>query len=693
MQARTVQATERLRTWGLGVLMVGLVLSCYWPALGGGLLWDDDFHVTKPELRSWAGLGRIWTDLHATKQYYPVLHSAFWIEHRLWGDATLGYHLVNVMLHAASCCLLALVIRRLWNPARGASAYAPVHSGATATRAMPAGAGWLAALVLAVHPVCVESVAWISEQKNTLSLLFYLLAALAYLDFDESRRRATYGWAFLFFALALLTKSVTATLPAAILVVLWWRNGRLSLRRDALPLIPWFLAAAAAGILTIWVERKLIGAEGPAFEISAGHRVLLAAHVIWFYLCKLFWPSGLVFTYPRWNVQVEAPGWYGYLGGLLAVTAALWLVRGRSRGPLAGWLLFVGSLFPVLGFFNVYPFVFSYVADHFQYLASIGVIATAAAGIAMFLARRSPGGRAGGWLLVAMLLSALAYGSNRECRFYRDSETLYRETLRRNPGSWMAHNNLGQILVAGGQVDAAIDHYRRALEIYPAFPGTHDNLGVALLKKGRVDEAVAQLQKAAELDPYDAMVHDNLGIAFRRMGMIEDALAQFQLALNIDPGDASARFNLGQALLKAGRVDEAIAQYQKILEGEPGNLEARLRLGGIFQRSGKLDEAVDQFRRAVDIGPGNADAENDLGAAFLARGQVNEAIACFRRSLEIRPDSVDACDNLGNALLRDGRVDEAITQFKRALAIDPNDPETQRALEIATYRKKLSQAR
>jgi tetratricopeptide (TPR) repeat protein len=689
MQARTVQASGRIRNWGMGVLLFGLVLGCYWPALGGRLLWDDDFHVTRPELRSWAGLGRIWGDLHATKQYYPVLHSAFWIEHRLWGGATLGYHLVNVILHAASCCLLALVVRRLWTPARGA----PGASVASAGRAMPAGADWLAALILVVHPVCVESVAWISEQKNTLSLLFYLLAALAYLDFHERRGPAAYWRASVFFAMALLSKSVTATLPAALLVALWWKEGRLSLRRDVLPLVPWFLAAAAAGILTSWVERRLIGAEGPAFDLSAMQRVLLAAHAVWFYLGKLLWPSGLAFTYPRWNVRAEAPGWYGYLAAALAVTAALWLVRRKARGPLAGWLLFVGSLFPVLGFFNVYPFVFSYVADHFQYLACVGMIATVAGGAAIMMARSPPQARACGWLLGAGVLAALAFRSNRECRFYGDSETLYRETLRRNPGSWMAHNNLGELLAGEGQVDAAIDHYRTALDIFPDFPGTHDNLGVALLKKGRVDEAVAQLRRAAELDPYDPMVHDNMGIAYRRKGMTADALDQFQMALAIDPADVSARFNLGQALVKAGRVDEAIAQYRKIIEGEPDSLEARLRLGSILERTGRVDEAVAQFRKAVDLSPGNADAQNDLGAAFLAGGRVDEAIACFQRALEIRPDSVDAHDNLGNALLRGGHVDDAIAEFTRALAIDPSDAATQQALGVANERKRLSQAR
>ncbi|HEY1763488.1 MAG TPA: tetratricopeptide repeat protein [Opitutaceae bacterium] len=673
MQAPTVRWTERTRNLVLGALVAGTVLLCYGPSLKGGLLWDDDFHITKPELRSWAGLGRIWSDLHATKQYYPILHSAFWLEHRLWGDAMVGYHLASVLLHAASCCLLAMVVRRLWSLGTGPG--------------LPVGADWLAAFILAVHPVCVESVAWLSEQKNTLSLVFYLLAALAFLKFHASRAPAAYAGAFLAFLLALLSKSVTATLPAALLVALWWRLGRLSLRRDILPLVPWFVAALASGLLTSWIERTLIGAKGPAFALSAGQRLLLASRIVWFYLGKLLWPTHLAFTYPRWNVPEQAAGWFGCLAGLLAVTAALWLLRRRTRGPLAGWLLFTGSLFPVLGFINVYPFIFSYVADHFQYLACAVACAGGAGAVASLLARGRPLARRTGWCAVAALLLVLAVRARSECEAYRDSETLYRETLRRSPGSWMAHDNLGQIEMKRGLVDIAIDHYRKAIDLFPDYAGTHDNLGVALLRKGQVAEATAQLEVAAQLDPLDPMPHDNLGLAFRREGRMQDALRQFQAALGINPDDNSARFNLAQTLVRLGRPEEAIAEYAKILAGDPGNLEARLRLGSLLQRTGRTDEAVNQFRRAVQDQPGNADAENDLGAALLAGGQAEAAIDYFRKALQVRPGSLDAWINLGNALLRLGRFDESIGAFEKALSIDPDDPETQRALQVARYQK------
>ena len=357
----------------------------YQPAWQGGFIWDDEGHVTRPELRSWQGLCRIWFNLGATQQYYPLLHSAFWTEHILWGDATLGYHLLNIALHALAALLVAWILRRLAVPG-----------------------AYLAAAIFALHPVQVESVAWITELKNTLSGVFYLGAALLYLRFDETRQRRLYLGALGLFVLGLLSKTVTATLPAALLVVFWWRRGRLSWRRDVLPLTPFFVLGAAAGVFTAWVERKLIGAEGAAFELSLIQRFLLGGRAVWFYLGKLLWPAKLLFIYPRW--QLSQAVWWQYLfpAGALLLLAVLWGLRGRWRGPLAGLLFFVGTLFPVLGFCNVYPFIYSYVADHFQYLASLGIITLVAAGAALLLERWRLWRRPAGNVLCLALLATLA---------------------------------------------------------------------------------------------------------------------------------------------------------------------------------------------------------------------------------------------------------------------------------------------
>ena len=266
------------RGWICALLLVVITVLAYQPVWHGGFIWDDDAHVTSPQLRSLDGLARIWIQLSATQQYYPLVHSAFWLEHRLWGNSPLGYHLVNILLHAFAALLLARLLQRLKIPG-----------------------AWLAAAIFALHPVQVESVAWVSELKNTLSGTFYLGAALAYLRFDQSRRRGDHALALGLFLLGLMSKTVIATLPAALLVVCWWQRGRLSWRRDALPLVPFFVTGVAAGLFTAWVERHFGGAQGSEYDFSIVERFLIAGRAIWFYLGKLCWPVNLVFMYPRWR--------------------------------------------------------------------------------------------------------------------------------------------------------------------------------------------------------------------------------------------------------------------------------------------------------------------------------------------------------------------------------------------------------
>jgi tetratricopeptide (TPR) repeat protein len=720
-------------------LVFGLVLACYWPALHGGLVWDDEGHVTRPDLRSWAGLGRIWFEVRATQQYYPVLHSAFWIEHRLWGDATLGYHLMNVLLHASSCCLLALVLQRLLDGQRAQQACAPtgIIDGNTAGRgagmlrppmASSYAAAWMAALVFAVHPVCVESVAWISEQKNTLALVFYLLAAWVYLDFDSRRRRRSYGLALLLFLLALGTKSVTATLPAAILVVLWWRNGRLSWRRDVSPLLPWFLLAMAAGLLTVWVEREVIGAEGARFDLSAGQRILLAGRVIWFYLGKLCWPTDLMFIYPHWNVPAAAAGWYGWLGGALAVTLVFWLLRRRTRGPLAGWLFFAGSLFPALGFFNVFPFFYSYVADHFQYLASLGIIVTAASGIAVVLAGAAPWIRAGGRLLYALLVITLAILANRQSRIYRDAETLYRATLASNPDCWMAHNNLALGLANSPAGNAeAMAHFREALRLKPDYAEAHNNLAVELAKSpDRLPEAIAHYEQALRIRPDFAMAQNNLAMELAKLpGRLPEALAHFEEAVRLKPNYVEAHYNLANTLAQLpdrlpealaqyeeavrlkpdyaeahnnlalalaklpDRLPEALAHYEQALRIQPDLVEAHVNLAhALAKLPGRLPEALAHYERALRLKPEWAEAHVYL-AYELAKlpGRLPEALAHFESALRLKPDYVEAHNGLGIVLACQGQLAEAKQQWERALELNPNYEDARRNLDMLKKRQ------
>jgi tetratricopeptide (TPR) repeat protein len=617
-------------------------LAAYGPALRGGFIWDDDAHVTKAALRPLHGLARIWFELGATQQYYPVLHSAFWLEHRLWGDAPIGYHLVNVFLHAAAACLFGLILRRL--AIRGA---------------------WFAALLFALHPVCVESVAWISEQKNTLSAVFYLLSALTYLRWRESRPHL-YFLALFLFVLALLSKSVTATLPAALLVILWWRRGRLDWRRDVVPLLPWFATGASVGLFTAWVERRYIGAEGIGFTLTLVQRCLLAGRVVWFYLGKLIWPANLIFVYPHWTMD-DGAGWrYLFPLGALALVAGLWLVRGRTRGPLAAALFFAGTLFPALGFFNVYPFIFSYVADHFQYLASLGIIALAAAGWARW-ARASIAVAAA----VLCLLGGLTW---RQCRLYRDPQVLYQATLQRNPGAWLADTCLGVILADNGRVPEAIADYQQALRLEPDYALGHFDLGNALVQAGRLAEAVGQFSEALRLDPGLAQAHLNLGNILLETGNNPDAIAHYKMAAGLQPGSSEIEVNLGRALARAGRFPEAVAAYESALRLDPGYADAHFALGNALANLGRMSDAASHFEEASRLRPDYPEARNNLGAAFMRLGRFSEAIDAYESALRLRTDYPQAEYNLGLALRAVGRMDEAAAHFERARMLRANSP-------------------
>ncbi len=652
----------RIREWLYAAALLAAVLLAYQPAWHRGLIWDDDAHVTHPSLRSWQGLNRIWFDLGATQQYYPLLHSAFWLEHKLWGDDTLGNHLVNLSLHVLAALLVARLLRTLNVP-----------------RAL------LAAAIFALHPIQVESVAWITELKNTLSAVFYLSAAIVYLRFDRTRTLSSYLAALGLFALGLLSKTVVATLPAALLVVFWWQRGRLSWRRDVGPLLPFFIVGAAAGIFTAWVERKLIGAEGAAFDFSFVERCLIAGRAIWFYLAKLCWPTELVFIYPRWHINQAAAWQYLFPLGVLLLLAAFWELRRRTRAPLAALLFFAGTLFPVLGFLNVFPFIFSFVADHFQYLASLGIITLFSAGAALLLRRTEGAARVIGQIGCAALLATLAVLTWRQSRMYEDIDTLYQTTIDSNPDCWMAHFNLAIRFARRGQTDEAISHYQKGLELKPDSFESHNNLGLALAGQARIDEAILHYRRALEIKPDYAEAHNNLGLALAGRGRVDEAIDCFHKALEIKPDFAKPHNNIGTALMGRGQVDAAIAQYRRALEIEPDYAEANNNLGVALAGRGQVDDAIALYRKALEIEPEYADAHNNLGVALKSRGQVDEAIAHYRMALESKPNYADAHNGLGVALAGRGQFDEAIVHYRKALEFKPDNAQVHNDLAVALF--------
>ncbi len=590
-----------------GGLLLLITIVAYLPAINGGFVWDDDAYVTDNEtLRSFAGLYRIWFEIGAVPQYYPMVHTTFWVEYHLWEIDPLGYHLVNVMLHWLNAILLWLVLTRLSVPG-----------------------AWLAAAVFALHPIHVESVAWITERKNVLSGFFYLSSLLAYMRFlglgsndasglslsgpntPESNTPAGlwrfYLLALLFYLCALLSKTVTCTLPAVILLLLWWKRDRIHWR-DVVFLMPFFLLGLALGLTTVWMEKNVVGAQGEQWaSLSILDRFLVAGRALWFYVGKLVWPLRLTFNYPRWHVDASISWQYLFPFSVALLLAVLWYLRKRiGKAPLVAVLFFVGTLAPALGFFDVYPMRYSFVADHFQYLASMGLIALFVALLWKLLGRYLPGQiqYAAGVVLV-VLLGTLVW---RQGTIYKDLETLWRDTIAKNPSSWMAHNNLGMELAIQGRFNEAIPEFNSALRLKPDHYKAHFNLGKTLIKLGRLDKAVHHYIESLRIRPNFASAHMELGIALAAQNRFQEAEDHFFKVLILQPDSAPAHLNWGLVLYRQGKLSEAIFHYSEALRINAEFAEAHNAMGAALASQEKYLKALDHFNAALRIDPDSEDA-------------------------------------------------------------------------------------
>jgi hypothetical protein len=515
------------RPW-IGAAVIALAtLLAYIPAIRGGFIWDDPDHViNNPTLRNFSGLVEMWTNPHSLPQWYPLVHTTFWVEYHVWRLDPLGYHVVNVLMHIGVALLLWRVLLVLEVPG-----------------------AWFAGAIFALHPVHVESVAWITERKNVLSGALYFLAFLSYLKWTGSPKQwKWYGAALALFVAALLSKSVTATLPAAILVIVWWKRGSIGWR-DIRRLIPFFVIGIAAGLLTAHLEIERVGATGQRiaeFNLTFGQRLVIAGGAVWFYLSKLLFPWPLVFIYPKWAIDTSSWFWRSLPAAWIIVLVLLGHHRNRiGRGPLTAGLLFVGTLFPALGFVNVYPMRFSFIADHFQYLASAAVIALLAARISYLAAAA----RAVMYSIVLCFLGVLTWN---QCHIYQDSETLWRDTLAHNPRSWMVHVNLG---------DAVFDRYQR----------TRDPAALA--------EAREHYLLAVKLEPDLWETNFPAGLALVAGDMKQDgakAMQYFERTVELNPDFARGWYCIGQIYQLWGNRYKAIENYQKA--ADLGSVEARQRL-------------------------------------------------------------------------------------------------------------------
>jgi tetratricopeptide (TPR) repeat protein len=532
----------------LGALFIVLAtLAAYWPVFSAGFIWDDDSYVTENKLLSEAdGWWRIWFSAHTQSQYFPLVYSTLRLEYAMWGLNPTGYHIVNVCLHILNALLVWRLLQRLAIPG-----------------------AWLAAAVFALHPVQVETVAWVTELKNTESTLFYLLALLAWMNFCGGKSRWFYALAILFCALALFAKTTACTLPAVMLLVLWLKNEPVNGRR-IWQMTPFLVMGLAMGLVSIWWEKHLDNYL-PKYHLTGGlpDRLLIATHAVWFYAGKLFWPANLTFSYPHWNIN--AGDWRQYAWAACCLGIAVLLFASRrflGRGPAVAAIFFVAVLSPMLGFIPLYTFYFTFVADHYQYLACLGLVALSVATSARLLEKWQVG-RGTQLALAFSLLLVLGTLTWHQCGAYQNLETLWTDTLKKNPQSWMAHTNLGRLLAQLGNFSEAESNYLEALQINPDEEDIHYNYGNLLARTGRLDDAVTQYQQALRLAPTMAALHNNLGAVLLKQKLTDDAIAHFRQAIFYNPDYVDAHYNLGNALSAEHKLDEAVAEYEQVLRLEP----------------------------------------------------------------------------------------------------------------------------
>ena len=592
------------------ILMFLVVLAAYWPALRGQFVWDDELLVAQnPLVTGKVTLLSIWfgTD-------FPLSLTALWLEWLVWGKNPAGYHVINILLHALGAVLLWRVLRRLKIPG-----------------------AWLGAMIFAVHPVCAGSVAWISELKNTLSLVFYLLSILWYLRFEEepSPGRCFYWLSLTAFVLALLSKTSTVMLPVVVLLCAWWRRGRIT-ARDVLRTSPYFLASLAFGLMTIWFQAHQTMPIAPVETETFWSRLAGAAKAIWFYLGKDLLPVNLSMIYPRWIVDPTAPASYLPLLALGAVLILLWRFRrGWGRPALFGFAYFTITLFPALGFFNMYFLTLSRVSDHLQYLALIGIAALGGAGLGALLKRTLLRSSIG-----AALMLALAICTFHRAQILANGERLWRDTVARNPAAWTAQNNLGCMLAEQHKYDEAITHFSASLESNPRNVAAHANLGNALATRGQFTEAESHFRAAVAIQPANADAQRAFGSALVEQGKMKEAVEHLQESLRLDP-DVATGLQLAGLLRGMGKIRESIAQYRQVLLTKPDSLDAlnnlawllatcsddSLRNGNEAVRLAEKACRLTQYKEIVPLGT--------LAAAYAEAGRFGDAVATGEKSLAL----------------------------------------------------------
>jgi len=647
--------------------LMAMVLIAYSPAFFAGFVWDDVIFSEAEAVLEWSGLARLWFEpSHMTREahYWPLVYSTFWLEHKLWGLNPAGYHVVNVALHGVNTVLLWRILDRLEVPG-----------------------AWLAAALFAVHPMQAEAVTWVMGRKDVLSTLFYLTAAGCWLSCRERPRIGIQALMLLLFAAGMLTKSMVVTLPVALLLCVWWKHGRISMT-DVGQAAPLFVVGF--GIAVIDLIHYSAQTEGFDLGYSWIERLLIASRVLWFYSFKLFWPHPLPVMYELWDSGIGNPLNWLCLSGALAVVGALWLLRKRiGRGPLAGMLFFAITLSPVLGLNDNVFMEISFVADRYQYLASVGVKAVVAGGLTQLLRAgvhfsvERGLGRAGhprilfaARLAMALPLVVCAGLAMRHATVFRDEVSLFGHVVSINPAGRGAYYSLGRALAVEGREEEGLEAMHRALDVNPDFEKTHGGIGWILLKLQRHEEAEEHLRMAVAINPVDRDALLNLAQSLRFQERFEEALHWYNAIIDLDDSDPRVHIGRAKALGRLERHGEALDGFERALamELDPEmEVQAHGGIGWILMSLKREQEAEMHLRRAVELKPSDQDAVLNLAASLRAQGRHEEALLRYDDAIDLDGDSSLA--HIGKAMVLSEleRNVDALDNFERALELDPGN--------------------
>jgi len=644
------------------LLIAGATLWIYWPALRGDFVWDDGWYITtNPLLHNLTGLWKFWFQPGSWVEYYPIQETVLWTQWQLWGNDTLGYHLTSLILHIINALLVWHLLSKFGLRL-----------------------AWLGGLLFAVHPAQVESVAWISEMKNTLSLPFFLLSMSAWIDYEEHKQKRDYQWALGLFLIAMLCKITMAPFPAIILLYAWWKRGRIQWT-DLKASAPFFVVSLALGITAI-VVGNLYGQNGHAQDLNIPlgdffTRFARAGMILAYYFANCFLPIDPSPVYPKWPTHPGAV--VSYLPWLAFGGAVAWLWKKRhgwGRHVLLGLGFFGINLVPFLGFHAISYMLYSWVENRLLYLPLIGLIGIVVAGLGNLDGKLPPSFRPCAIGVMTLAVFLMASGARAYAGWFLNEETLWTRTLQRDPNAWLAHHDLGCRFIEKEQFPEAITQLREAVLLKPDFDQAHYNLGIALDKTGRSPEAQEQYRETLRLNPDNAKAYLNLGEIMRRDGNLAEAEALFRRGLKSAPDDASLCADLGGILLQKGGISEAIDLYEHALEFDPDVAQLQYNLGVALLQTGSLSAAAEHLEKAVTLDPKIAAAHENLGVAMARLGRLPEAIEQFEAVLQIDPNLGDTRDNLGLALAQTGHIPEAVEQFRQALQINPGDNKARESL-------------